>query len=256
MMARLSVQLFGPLTIFVAFLSFSSICAAAGATKVFSETWQDKWHCEKINGSTGCFELSGGKFTISFLIPQSAGTGTLPSTFTGESSLNFDLTLGDYSFQDTIGDFSVGKTGDTATESVSILKCVPKIRDHTSAGSTCTPFDVEKIALTLTKSKRLPALKVVITGTTGEISGVGSSPVTSIAAESFDGMASGKITDDIALEIDVGSWMFNGGGGSSGSAGADNVPVTGTITTKEQKEHGTSAATLSDIKVQGTLAAQ
>jgi hypothetical protein len=203
MMARLSARLSRAVAIVVAFLSLPSICAAAAAPRVFSETWQDKWHCQRTFGTTGCFELSGGRFTISLLIPQSSGTGALPTTFTGESGTNFDLTLGDYSFQDTIGDFTVGRTGTTATQNVSIPKCVPIIQHHSSVGSRCTPFNVEKIALTLTKSKRLPALKVVITGTTGEISGVGSSPVTSIAAEGFDGDASGKIAEDIALEIDL-----------------------------------------------------
>jgi len=255
-MIRSSVRGYGSLAVFVAALSLPSICAAAAGPKVFTETWQDKWHCQRFAGTTGCFVFSGGKFTISFLIPQSSGTGTLPSSFSGQSGTNFDLTLGDYTFQDTIGDFTVGRTGTTATESVSIPKCTPVFRHGTSVGSHCTPFNVEKITLTLAASRHLPALRIVITGTTGEISGVGSSPITSIAAEDLDGSASEKVAEDISLEIDLGSWTFNEGGGSSGSAGTDNVPVTGNVTTKEQKEpgRGTSAATLSNIKIQGTLA--
>jgi hypothetical protein len=251
-MLKIPATRFRYLAICATALLLSSVQASA-ASKIFNETWQDKWHCEKFNGSTGCFEISGGKFTISFLIPQSSGSGALPSTFNGESNTNFDVSLGDYTFQDTIGDFKLDAKGNAATESVSIPKCVPIIKHHSSVGSHCTPFDVEKISLTLSKTKGQPALKVVITGTTGDVSGVGSSPIESIDAKNFDGQASGKIADSIALEIDLGTWSFNGGEGSSGSAGADDVSVTGTVQTKEQQFHGTSAATLSNIKVQGTL---
>jgi hypothetical protein len=235
--------------------------SAAGGPKVFHETWQNKWHCHTFHASgsasTECFELSGGKFTMSFVIPGSAGTGgTLPASFLPadlDPSTNFDITLGGYSFQDTIGDFNlVGKTGKTATYPATlgvsaIEKCVYK-KHHSSYNSHCTPYEVEKISLKLVTVKKEPALKVVISGRTGEVPGLvsgSSSPVPPIDAKNYAGSATSDISTSLALQLDLGDWSYN-------ASGADQVNVTGSVHTKQLKVKGsTTGASNSKVNLKG-----
>jgi hypothetical protein len=227
--------------------------SAAGGPKVFHETWQQKPHCHTYHTSgsawTSCSEFSGGKFTMSFVIPESAGTGgSLPASFSDlDPSTNFDITLGGYSFQDTISDFKiVGKRGKTvkypATLGVSAIeKCVYK-KHGSSFNSHCTAYKVEKISLKLVTIKKEPALKAVISGRTGEIlgrafgGGTGtSSPVQPIAANSYAGSATQDISTSLALQLDLGNWSYNAGGAAS------QVNVTGSVHTKQVKVKGSSS---------------
>ena len=225
-------------------LSCPQAWSAAKPTKLFTETWVDTNQCvkKKTSGTVFnvCNEVSGGKFTLKTTISSSSSeaSGTISQSLI--NSINtFSIFLGNYTFSDTLADAKVvtGKSQSTATFKLVTQKC-------NNLGAACNPkFQYEEIVLTITKKG---LFTISITATTGADFN-GDTFENSIDAASFDGDPTGPVTDDLFLEIDLGSFSFN-------SADSNNVPVTGKVKTKNLTVRGTSTGVnLSNISITGTL---
>jgi hypothetical protein len=201
--------------------------------KVFTETWQQKFVCAKIPGSSfkTCDEVSSGKFSIK----TTFSAGLDPSVLSPSSSEQFDIFLGGYSFGpveiSTANSFTSGKKGSSATFQLTTQKC-------SSSGGGCDPnFQFEKIVLTVTKKKG--DLTVAITAVTGSDFN-GDSFESSIEAADFVG-GNHKIQDSISLQVDLGSFTFN-------DADNANVIVKGSVKTKfRPPPKGSSSVVRDDI---------
>ncbi len=225
-------------------LSCPQAWSAAKPTKLFTETWVDTNQCvkKKTSGTVFnvCNEVSGGKFTLKTTISSSSSgaSGTISQSLINASN-TFSIFLGNYTFSDTLADAKVvtGKSQSTATFKLVTQKC-------NNLGAACNPkFQYEEIVLTITKKG---LFTVSITATTGADFN-GDTFENSIDASSFDGDPTGPVTDDLFLEIDLGSFSFNG-------ADSNNVPVTGKVKTKNIIVRGTSTGVnLSNISITGTL---
>lgn len=191
--------------------------AWSASKKVFTETWQQKFVCAKIPGSSfkTCDEVSGGKFSIK----TTFSAGIDPSVLSPSSSEQFDIFLGGYSFGpveiSTANHFTSGKKSSSATFQLTTQKC-------NNAGGNCNPnFQFEKIVLTVTKKKG--DLTVAITAVTGSDFN-GDSFESSIEAADFVG-GNHKVQDFISLQVDLGSFTFN-------DVDNANVMVKGSVKTK------------------------
>jgi hypothetical protein len=212
--------------------------------KWFTESWQDHEQCTKLKGTSGtvCGEVSAGKFTITVTLTASTpgASGTLDPSLLS-SSTPFDITLGGYSFQDaTTSNFKFGHVGTTKTTAK-----LPLITQKCNAqGLNCNPnFKYENIALSIS-TKNGGTLQITITAVTGSDAN-GDTFETPIDANNFDGNASGPVTDNLFLQVDLGtSFNFN-------DADSNNVAVTGSVVTVPFKMRGTSVSSLSKINIVG-----
>ncbi len=231
------------LLILPALLALSSPNASAAAKPLpvltFSETWNDKVACTGSNsqGDLDCETYSLGKFTVkAVLSTNDLGAAVDPNQFDGTTT--FDITLGDYFFSDTLGDapgyvagaskatFLLTNTLCTASDNNNSLPCPSKV--------------YETIALTITSN----GITVSISAKTGTDAN-GNTFETPIDADSFDGDATGPVTDTLSFELDLGDLTVF----------SDILPVTGTVATKSVTDKTDDQDTLSTIKIKGTLPA-
>ena len=203
----------------------------------FSETWADKVACTGSNsrGDLDCEPYSGGKFTVKAVItPNDFGAAIDPSQFNGDTT--FDITVGDYSFSDTLSDAPGYVAG--ATKAKFLLSgdlCSAK--DNTDS-LPCPTKVYETITLTMSTK----GVTVSISAKTGSDAN-GNTFESAIDADSFDGNATGPVTDTLSFEMDLGSL----------SVSSSILPVVGTVATKTVTDKSGGSDTLSNVKIKGTL---
>jgi len=214
--------------------------AAAKAPEVltFSETYADKVQCTGSNGQgdLDCSDTySEGKFTIKAVITTNDfGAAIDPSQFNGDTT--FDITLGEFTYSDTLND-ATGYVAGATKAKFQLSGEVCSANDNNN-GLDCPTKVYETIALSWTTK----AVTISISAETGTDAN-GNTFASFIDADSFDDADSGPVTDTISFEMDLGSLTVS----------SDILPVAGTVVTKTPTEPDESTPTLSSVKLTGTL---
>jgi hypothetical protein len=202
----------------------------ASTTLTFSENWADKVVCLGSN-HLFCGTYSGGKFTVKAVISSNDfGAVIDPSQFTGNTT--FDITLGDYSFSDSLGD-APGYVAGVSTKA-KFLVAGDLCNEH---NNNCPTKVYETIMLTMTARE----ITVSISAKTGTDAN-GNTFESAIDADNFDGNDTGPVTDALSFEMDLGSL----------SVFSNILPVAGAVATKTI-DQGEDQLVLSNVKIKGTL---
>jgi hypothetical protein len=205
----------------------------------FSETWADKVACTGSNsqGDLDCEPYSGGKFTVKAVItPNDFGAAIDPSQFNGDTT--FDITVGNYSFSDTLSD-APGYVAGASKAKFLLSGDLCSAKDNTDS-LPCPTKVYETITLTMSTK----GVTVSISAKTGSDAN-GNTFESAIDADSFDGNATGPVTDTLSFEMDLGSL----------SVSSDILPVTGAVVTKSVTDKSGNQDTLSNVNIKGTLPA-
>jgi uncharacterized repeat protein (TIGR01451 family) len=188
-------------------------------TLSFTEFSQDRLTCDREEGSIFCREIMGDNLKISITIPL---TGVDITQF--NQNTFFDLTVGDFSFDDNLGDdphYSPGKT--QATFSSRVFNDDDQMVGHQTVQLKWT---AEQLTATINVND-LDTLN---------------SEITPALAGRYDGHATGPVTDVITASVDL---------GDAGTS-FDVVPVTGSVLTGTGIGPDGMSYTLSAVRLKGT----
>ena len=240
---RLPPAAFHLLLLLAALLALSCPTASAApkprSVLTFSETWTDKVACTGSNsqGDLACDTVSVGKLTLKAAFSTNDLAAAVdPTQF--DQNTTFDISLGNYSFSDTLGD-APGYVAGASKATFLLTNDLCTAADNNN-GLPCPSKVYETIALTITPK----GLTVSITAKTGTDAN-GNTFETAIDADTFDGDATGPVTDTLSFQMDLGDLTVF----------SDVVPVTGTIATKTVTDKAANQDTLSNVKIKGTLPA-
>ncbi|MGD1020659.1 MAG: hypothetical protein ABSA12_15195 [Verrucomicrobiia bacterium] len=177
-----------------------------------------------------CNQYSLGKFTIKAVITTNDfGAAIDPSQFTGDT--DFDISLGDYSYSDTLSDASV----DTNKK----IEFLVPFQACDINGNNC-----KTINETITLSWTTKELTISISAPTGSDAN-GDTFENAIDADNFDGNDTGSYPDTISFEMDLGSL----------SVYSDVVPVLAEVATKDVTDKSGDDDTLSNVSIKETVPA-